>query len=89
LQILGQAGLLARARGEDLRFDYSRGRGVVFHMLSSVEPLATVGLLAIADTPHEADELYVHAHEVVAHAGRKRAAADGAVSFRAALGTQG
>jgi hypothetical protein len=89
LQVLGQAGLLARARREDLRFDYSRGRGVVFHMLSSVEPLATVGLMAIADTPHKADDLYVHAHEVVAHAGRKRALADSTVSFRAALGTHG
>ena len=50
LQVLGHAGVLARAARQDLRFDHKHGRGVVFHMLSSIEPLATVGVTAIADS---------------------------------------
>jgi len=89
LQVLGLAGLLARATREDLRFDHNRGRGVVFHMLSSVEPLATVGVTAIADTPERADDLYTRAHKVLARASGNRAPRDRRVSVRAALGTQG
>lgn len=73
LQTLDQPALLARAMREDMRFDHERGRGVVFHMLSSVEPLATVGVTAIADTPHGADDLYGRVHEALARAGRTRA----------------
>jgi hypothetical protein len=67
LQELGRAGLLARATREGFRFDHDHGRGVVFHMLSSVEPLATVGLTAIADTPYAADELFSHVSATLAH----------------------
>jgi hypothetical protein len=34
-------------------------------MLSSIEPLATVGLTAIADTPASADALYAHVRAVL------------------------
>src|SRR5262249_41592746 len=44
---LDQPDLLARATREGLRFDHDRGRGVVFHMLSSFVPLAAVGVTAI------------------------------------------
>ena len=89
LQVLGQAGLLARATREDIRFDHNRGRGVVFHMLSSVEPLATVGMTAIADAPERADDLYARVHKVLARAGAKRAQRDRRVPVRAALGAYG
>ncbi len=89
LQVLGQAGLLARATREDLRFDQNRGRGVVFHMLSSVESLATVGVMAIADAPDRADDLHARVQDVLARAGGKRALRDRRVPVRAALGTQG
>ena len=68
LEVLGHAGLLARARREDLRFDHKYGRGVVFHMLSAIEPLATVGITAIADSPASAHGLYAHVHAVLNHA---------------------
>jgi hypothetical protein len=88
-QALDQAGLLARATREDLRFDQDRGRGVVFHMLSSVEPLATVGVMAIADDPQRADDLYDRVHTALARAGRKRALPDRPAPVHPALGTQG
>ena len=65
LQTLGHARLLARAGRQDLRFDHRRGRGAVFHMLSSVEPLATVGVTAIAESFQRADELYDHVRAVL------------------------
>jgi len=89
LPTLGQAGLLARTTREDLRFDHARGRGVVFHMLSSIDSLATVGLTAIADAPHKADQLYAHARTVLAQAGDKLAPRNGLVPVRAALPTEG
>jgi len=74
LRVLGHAGLLARATHGDLRFDHQRGRGVVFHMLSSIEPLAAVGVTAIADSPSGADQLYGHVRTVLNHVpGRARA----------------
>jgi hypothetical protein len=73
LQVLGHAGLLARAARQDLRFDHTHGHGVVFHMLSSIEPLATVGVTAIADSPERADDLYAHVHAVLANPGDKHA----------------
>jgi len=89
LPMLGQADLLTRAMRADLRFDRGRGRGVVFHMLSSVEPLATVGMMAIADAPERADDLYARVPKVLAHAGRKRALQHRPAPVRAALGTRG
>ena len=69
LQGLGHTGLLVRAAQQGLRFDHKRGRGVVFHMLSSIEPLATVGVTAIADSPASADNLYAHVRAVLHHSG--------------------
>ena len=89
LPALGQAGLLARGTHEDLRFDQDRGRGVVFHMLSSIDSLATVGVTAIADAPDTADHLYSHVGRVLARAAGKRAARDRPVPIRAALGAPG
>jgi PGM1 C-terminal domain len=89
LPMLGQAGLLARATRENLRFDHERGRGVVFHMLSSIDSLATVGVTAIADAPHNADHLYAHVRTVLARAGDRLAPRDGTLPIRAALGTEG
>jgi hypothetical protein len=62
----GQPALLARGTRDDLRFDQTRGRGVVFHMLSCVEPLASVGVTAIADSAHGADDLYASVHTALA-----------------------
>ncbi|MGN6870974.1 MAG: peptide ligase PGM1-related protein [Solirubrobacteraceae bacterium] len=67
-EMLGQPALLARAMREDLGFDYDRGCGVVFHMLSSVEPLATVGVTAIADSPDSAEDLYTRVRDAFAGA---------------------
>jgi hypothetical protein len=88
LPMLGQAGLLARARRENLRFDDVRGRGVVFHMFSSIDSLATVGVTAIADAPHRAEHLYAHVRTVLARAADKLAARDGPAPVRTALGTE-
>ena len=38
-------------------------------MLSSIEPLATVGVTAIADSPASADDLYAHVRAVLHHSG--------------------
>jgi hypothetical protein len=89
LQMLGQRGLLARASREGLRYDHKRGRGVVFHMLSSVEPLATVGVTAIADTPQAADDLYARVHNALARPVRDGSRSDRPLPARAALSTQG
>ncbi len=71
---LGHAGLLARAGRDDLRFDHRRGRGAVFHMLSSIEPLATVGVTAIAESAVGADDLYAHVRAVLRGGDDRRAA---------------
>jgi hypothetical protein len=89
LPMLGQAGVLARATRKDLRFDQDRGHGVVFHMLSSIDSLATVGVTATADAPHTANRLYAHVHTVLTRAHGKRTPRDGPVPVRAALRTQG
>jgi hypothetical protein len=86
---LGRAGLLARARRDGMRFDHHHGRGVVFHMLSSVEPLATVGLTAIAETPDRANDLFAHVSATLAHASCEVAPRNRPVALRAALSTQG
>jgi PGM1 C-terminal domain len=88
-QLPDQEGLLAQATREDLRFDHNRGRGVVFHMLSSVEPLASVGVMAIADDPQRADDLYDRVHKVLARADGKQALPPRPMPLRPALGTRG
>jgi PGM1 C-terminal domain len=65
LRALGRRGVLALARRTDLRFDRTRGTGVVFHMLSSLDELGRTGFTAIADTRREADLLYEHVHRVL------------------------
>jgi hypothetical protein len=89
LPTLGQAGLLARAMRENLRFDHNRERGVVFHMLSSIDSLATVGVTAIADAPHMADQLYAHIRTALARAGGKVAARRAPAPACVAPGTKG
>jgi hypothetical protein len=69
LPVLGHAGLIARAARPDLRFDHKRARGAVFHMLSSIEPLATVGVTAIAESPTAVDDLYAHVRAVLTQSG--------------------
>jgi hypothetical protein len=48
-------------------------------MLSSVEPLEAVGVTAIADAPHTADELYARVRTVLADGGPKRTLRDSPV----------
>jgi hypothetical protein len=85
----GRADLLARAARDDLlRFDRQRGRGTVFHMLSSVEPLATVGVTAIGDSPEGADALYADVRSILTHGAGARGPRARASRVRAALGTQ-
>jgi hypothetical protein len=86
LPMLGQVGLLAQATRENLRFDPDRGRGVVFHMLSSIDPLATVGVTAIAEAAHTADHLYAHVRSVLARAGDTPAVQRARVPVAAAPG---
>jgi hypothetical protein len=88
LQALGRAGLIARTTQAELRYDHARRRGVVFHMLSSVEPLATVGMTAIDDTPHKAQELYAHARTILARADHTSARRDHTMPVRAPLTTE-
>ena len=57
LQRLGQEGLLALVDRGALGFDRATGRGIVFHMLSSLDGLGRVGLTAVGDTPEEAQRL--------------------------------
>jgi hypothetical protein len=78
LQDLGATGVLAQAAKKDLHFDHRRGRGVVFHMLSSVQALGIVGVTTIAEDPDSADALHEHVRTVLA-GGRGRKA------FRAAI----
>ena len=73
LRALGHERLLSRASRRDLRFDHKRGRGAVFHMLSSIEPLATVGVTAIADSPDAADDLYAHVRTVLTNSADEQA----------------
>jgi hypothetical protein len=88
LQAVGRAGLIARTTQAELRYDHTRRRGVVFHMLSSVEPLATVGMTAIADTPHKAEELHGHARTILARTDHTSARRHHTMPVRAALSTE-
>lgn len=87
LQVHGRGGLLARATRAGLHFNHQTGRGVVFHMLSSVEPLATVGVTAIADAPQTADDLHARVHKVLARASRRRTLPARTVPVHAVLGS--
>jgi PGM1 C-terminal domain len=71
MRALGHGGLLARAMHHDLRFDHRRGRGVVFHMLSSIEPLETVGVTAIAESSASAEDVYARVGAVLKHSGER------------------
>jgi hypothetical protein len=57
-------------------------------MLSSVEPLATVGMTAIADTPHKAEELHGHARTILARTDHTSARRHHTMPVRAALSTE-
>lgn len=89
LPMLGHAGVIARSRQENLRFDLKQGRGTVFHMLNSIEPLATVGVTAIADSPECADALYEHVRTVLARAGRRVRLRARGLPGRVVFGTTG
>jgi hypothetical protein len=89
LPMLGHAGLIARSRQENLRFDHKQERGTLFHMLSSIEPLARVGITAIADSPDSADALYEHVSTVLACAGNRRVFRARALPGRVAFGATG
>ena len=65
LRELGADGLLALLRSGRLGFDHVRQRGVVFHMLSSLDELGVVGLTAVGDTPAEARRCYDRAASTV------------------------
>ena len=41
----------------DLHFDQTRQKGVVFHMMSALSELGRVGITAVGDSPTEAEEL--------------------------------
>ena len=58
LRELGRDGLLALLKSGRLGFDHARHRGVVFHMLSSLDELGLVGLTAIGDTAVQAQRCY-------------------------------
>jgi hypothetical protein len=65
LRELGRDGLLAMVNGGRLGFDPARERGVVFHMLSALDPLGFVGLTAVGDTPLDAQRCYDRAAAAV------------------------
>jgi pheganomycin biosynthesis PGM1-like protein len=65
LRELGRDGLLALLRSGRLGFDHVRQRGVVFHMLSSLDELGVVGLTAVGDTPADARRCYDRAASTV------------------------
>jgi PGM1 C-terminal domain len=61
LRHLGRAGLFDVSRRRRLGFDHARERGVVFHMLSALEPLGRIGLTAIGDTAAQAERQFERA----------------------------
>jgi hypothetical protein len=69
LRCLGLAGLLDLMKRRRLGFDGVRHSGVVFHMLSALEPLGRVGLTAVGDTPDEAQLGFERARTVLLLAG--------------------
>ncbi len=65
LRALGRDGVLALARGSDLRFNRTRRAGTVFHMFSSLNQLGRTGFTAIGVSPEEADAIYDHVQATV------------------------
>jgi hypothetical protein len=65
LRELGREGLLALLRSGRLGFDHVRQRGVVFHMLSSLDELGLVGLTAVGDTAADAQRGYDRAVSIL------------------------
>jgi hypothetical protein len=59
LRRLGRTGVLGLARRGGLRFNAMQRTGAVFHMLCAIDELGRTGFTAIANSAHEADELYV------------------------------
>jgi hypothetical protein len=53
-----------------LHFDQTRQTGVVFHMLATLAENGRFGVVAIADTPDDADRLYRQVEEVVGREAR-------------------
>jgi hypothetical protein len=80
LRALGRDGLLGLRR---LGFDHARQRGVVFHMLSSLNELGLVGLTAIGDDPLDAQRCYDRARAVVLEEARCGSTHLGGLSGRA------
>jgi hypothetical protein len=60
---LQPADVIAAVRAAGLAFDRSTGRGATLHLLGALPRFGKVGVTAISDSPHEADDLY---QEVVA-----------------------
>jgi PGM1 C-terminal domain len=84
LRRLGLTGLLDLMKRRRLGFDAVRHSGVVFHMLSALEPLGRVGLTAVGDTPEDAQRGFERARAVLllaAYAGRRIAAPAAASSI--------
>jgi hypothetical protein len=48
-----------------LHFDQARQTGVIFHMMSALTELGRVGMVAVADTPQDADATFRRAERVV------------------------
>ena len=82
LRRLGTAGLLSLLSRRRLGFDPAARRGVVFHMLSSLDELGRVGLTAVGDTLADARRWY----RAGAGGRARNAAAGGARSNRARRG---
>ena len=65
LHRLDHADLFELIRRRRLGFDHLRRRGVVFHMLSALEPLGRIGLTAIGDTAADAERRFERARVVL------------------------
>jgi hypothetical protein len=65
LRRLGHDGVLALLKSRRLGFDRARQRGVVFHMLSSLDRLGRAGVTAVGPTPADAQRRYEHAWAVL------------------------
>jgi len=65
LRGLTSADLFDIAVRHRLHFDQARQTGIVFHMLSAITELGSVGLTAVGDSPAQADEAYRRAERVL------------------------
>lgn len=61
----------------------------MFHMLASIDSLASFGITAIADSAESADALYAHARTALARAGDRRAFRARTPRLKTALDMQG